>query len=488
MNKENFARRFAQSVIIAAMVGVSVLLLYGVIHYNTIAAWTFKFFNSPFDKFFPLFVVYVLPALLLSVLAISLKRSTTVKVNIALGVISTIVSLFLAESGLKFWEERHVKKQQQEFEAFVKKRDKPADWRTKLEIVLQLQEEGERVGTAVVPRSFGHVVPLPIIKGKKVFPLSGLSNAITVFCNETGDWVIYESDEHGFHNPRGLYNPGNLDIAVIGDSFVQGACVPPEKNIVGRIRKTYKSTLNLGYWGNEPLLELATFREYAQPLQPKIVLWVYFSGNDLEGLYDIMMNMKRKVLKSYLNKDYRQNLLALRPDLDEYLIDLLEEKTEEQKEKLKQQKARAEAEKKKWRVFAMLQFRYLRQRFTTIFSPENEESIYAAADVLRHILLVTNNTVGSWGGKLYFVYLPAWSSFTDPFFEKSVYRDEVLSIVKSLNISVIDIYAIFLRQDDPLSMFPFRTMNAHYTEEGYAIVAREILHAIKQDGFSTSSE
>ena len=82
--------------------------------------------------------------------------------------------------------------------------------------------------------------------------------------------------------PRGLYQPETLDIAVIGDSFAQGACVPSARNAVALIRKSYPNILNLGSGGNGPLLELASLKEFAAPLKPRIVLWFYFE-NDLDN-------------------------------------------------------------------------------------------------------------------------------------------------------------------------------------------------------------
>jgi len=41
--------------------------------------------------------------------------------------------------------------------------------------------------------------------GDRVYPLAGISNRTTLMCNESGQWITYESDEHGFHNPLGIW-------------------------------------------------------------------------------------------------------------------------------------------------------------------------------------------------------------------------------------------------------------------------------------------
>lgn len=35
----------------------------------------------------------------------------------------------------------------------------------------------------------------------QILPLAGISHATTVYCNELGQYTIYQRDEHGFHNP-----------------------------------------------------------------------------------------------------------------------------------------------------------------------------------------------------------------------------------------------------------------------------------------------
>src|SRR5207253_2124342 len=117
-----------------------------------------------------------------------------------------------------------------------------------------------------------------------LLPLGGISNRLTVFCNEAGDYVKYRSDEHGFNNPPGIWSDGKAEIAAIGDSFVQGTCVPTDQPLVGVIRTEYPGTLNLGMSGNGPLLELATFEEYVTTVKPRIVLWFFFETNDLTDL------------------------------------------------------------------------------------------------------------------------------------------------------------------------------------------------------------
>ena len=59
------------------------------------------------------------------------------------------------------------------------------------------------------------------VGGVELQPLGGIARVLTVHCNESGSWVTFQSDEHGFRNPLGLWQSGTLDIAAVGDSFTE---------------------------------------------------------------------------------------------------------------------------------------------------------------------------------------------------------------------------------------------------------------------------
>jgi len=85
-------------------------------------------------------------------------------------------------------------------------------------------------------------------------------------------------------------------------------------------------------------------------------------------------------------------------------------------------------------------------------------------------------TVAEWGGRLYFVYLPEWAPDQQIARED---REEVLGVVRSLHIPIIDVQQAFRRHEDPSSLFPFR-MVGHYNEAGHQLVAAEVLRSLGQ--------
>lgn len=143
-------------------------------------------------------------------------------------------------------------------------------------------------------------------QGGAIMPLANTPARTIVWCNERGRYLVFKSDRHGFNNPDAVWDSAPVDIAVVGDSFVQGACAPGNDGMADRARKANPSIVNLGIGGNEPLTNLATLREYAPAVRPKRIVWVHYAGNDLSGM-SIAAN--HPVLRRYVEEPgFGQNL------------------------------------------------------------------------------------------------------------------------------------------------------------------------------------
>ena len=195
----------------------------------------------------------------------SLRLEARVRARLAIATLSTALSLYVAETVLKalepartFWS-ASTKEEQQELVKIAARYGVAYDTRSQLQVVRDMQLKGLRAIPAVYPNGFysqqpnGSLKSLFAIGGKEIAVLGGMSNRTTVFCNESGDWVTYHSDEHGFHNPPGLWRLPTIDIVVLGDSFAQGACVPSDREFVAVIRRRYPATLNLGNVRHRPV-------------------------------------------------------------------------------------------------------------------------------------------------------------------------------------------------------------------------------------------
>ncbi len=358
------------------------------------------------------------------------------------------------------------------------------DTRDLIEVLMDAQAHGMEAVPAVYPsalleqRRDGPLTSIIRIKSVEVLPLGGISNKPTVLCNENGDYTFYQSDEHGFHNPKGLWRSERLDVAIVGDSFAHGFCVPSEKNFTALVRRRYPATLSLGMGGNGPLLELATIKEFLPSLKPNVVIWAYFGKNDLTELRN---EARVPLLLRYVKPNYRQNLISLQAEIDQALLTYAEE------EKSKALRRKEERKKQKQPMKGLLEFAKLstvRSKLRLVSSKEKTEHRRTAADesadmaLFRAVLLNAKASVEAWGGLMYFLYLPEWERYALPDQVKQN-REQVLQIVTDLKVPVIDIHEAFQSHPDVLSLFPLRR-SGHYNIEGNALVAESVLKPLSQ--------
>ena len=125
-----------------------------------------------------------------------------------------------------------------------------------IEIYQDLKKINNKIAVAVAPENYLNL-------SKPIFLLSGISNSETIYCNENGYYSIYQSDRYGFNNPDENWDKKEIEYRLVGDSFVHGAWVNRPNDMASVLETlSNKSTLNLGYSGNGPLIEYATLREY----------------------------------------------------------------------------------------------------------------------------------------------------------------------------------------------------------------------------------
>ena len=95
--------------------------------------------------------------------------------------------------------------------------------------------------------------------------------------------------------------------------------------------------------------------------------------------------------------------------------------------------------------------------------------------LFEKILRKAKRRVNSWGGKLYFVYLPSWQSFKAERSEGLRYdklHKEIIGIAEKLELPVIDVRREFqdIADKDKLFVFPA----SHYSAEGYRIAGNVV--------------
>jgi hypothetical protein len=106
----------------------------------------------------------------------------------------------------------------------------PFDTRMGLEVIDDLIDSGINAYPNVYPQLFIKSNGLKTSK-ENIFPIGGISNITTILGFESGYYPIIETDEHGFNNPKGLYQPNKVDIVLTGDSFTEGYSVHSDETI-----------------------------------------------------------------------------------------------------------------------------------------------------------------------------------------------------------------------------------------------------------------
>jgi hypothetical protein len=446
--------------------------------------------GSPFDV-----VSYLgLPAAVAVLLFASLRLKTIYKLRLLILWLAVTTSVYAVELFLISSADADISPvmtlaanssdKRKDAAALSKKFGVDVDIRTPEEVVADLRKAGVDAIPIVTPANHllinqpnGSMKSAIKIEGRDVIPLAGLSNTLTLLCNENGQWIDYRSDSHGFNNPDEVWYSTRLDVAALGDSFAHGYCVPPAKNFVALIRRRYNDTLNLGMAGNGPLLMLATLKEYLPPFKPKIVLWFYYEGNDLT---DLQTERRSALLSNYLVDDFTQSELSKQGDIDRAITAELPRLIATAQENFKR---RHSWKALMYRVVAFAKLTEVRERLSLIrrTGPKDTETADDLAgrnmNVFREILSQAKTQVDGWGGQLYFVYLPEWARYTRYSSWGKTSRSEVLMLVNGLGISLIDIEPVFQAQGDPLSLFPFRGVG-HYTEAGHRLVAAEVLRRL----------
>lgn len=345
------------------------------------------------------------------------------------------------------------------------------DMRSRLDVVEDLETERRPAVPAASPKYI-----LRDLDNWPVLPLGAISRSTTIYCNETGEFVVYESDEHGFRNPTDLWTSKG-GVALIGDSFTQGSCVPEDASLAGLVRARVPQTLNLGMNGFGPLLALASIREFLVAVEPRVVYWQFYEGNDFANLEE---SKAFGPLRAYLEAGYRQDLLDRQDEIDARWRAYVEEQRSQAVAARERNQASPQPRRRSGlRGFALL--RRGRELVGSVFQKEQlGDGFPDNWDLLATVATEAKQTVDSWGGRLVVVYMPTWGRFARPDLELPP-RDRALALFSDIGIEVIDGTVAFADRGDPLSLWPFRVYG-HYSAEGYRVIGDLILSDLRRVG------
>jgi hypothetical protein len=343
--------------------------------------------------------------------------------------------------------------------AVARRLDVSFDTRTKSQVVTALQSQG-------VDALPGILRAWPVLSGvrqqlpENFFPLSHASHAHIIECNEGGEYISYDSDELGFNNPPGLLTSKQIDVAVLGSAFALGQCVAPTKSFVGLLRGKFPNTANFAMAGSGATSSLATFREYIEPLQPRLVIWVInaFMGDGPEEAADPM-------LQQYLQPGFSQNLRSRQEFVDRIWREsaVTVQFEVDRKKKVKSDRANSN------RLDGIPYLYNLRHKLgidqLPIVVPRTPDAGSTLAAIDR-----INQTVQQWKGKLIVVIEPLYAEVALGEVKGPVRHDRLAAAVAAMDVAVVDGVDLFSTVADPRDYYGLRIGN-HLNERGHALMA-----------------
>ena len=372
--------------------------------------------------------------------------------------LSIIFSIYLFQTFLtfKYGGITGVRLIEKKIKFYKDQKNKKFDYRSKFKVYNDLKKKKyKNLKVTVSPSS-------NLFKDIDLIPLSGVSNSMTLNCNENGYYSLFESDRYGFNNIDSEWDQVNLEYLIIGDSFALGNCVNRPNDIASVLRKlSKKSVLNLGYANNGPLIEYTSLREYSFH-KTKNIVWLYYEGSDLNNL---KKELKSKILKNYIDdQNFSQNLLQKQNLIDKIVNDSI---NYQYKKSLGQKEFFEDSITFKIKKFitlwnvreALLYKSYKKEKF----NPPNE---------FKEIMKLAKDYAKKNNSNFFFVFLPSYKKYIGKISnEEFLY---VKNIVNELDIPFIDIdKEVFQNKRNPLELFPFK-LPGHYNIEGYREVAKTI--------------
>ncbi len=458
----------------------------------------------------PFLVYYLLPAAALVAALASRRLPLRIRTNLSVGWVALVLAAYGAEMSIRMfvpweeWDRTFPECDRRTFEdnggsrAIISVRacnkavaaGLPFDRRSRLEVITDLRQSGVDAWPGVLPGLLSRRRVRVELPDGPAAPLGGISRVSRVFCRQTGAWVVYESDEHGFRNPAGLHG-APADVALLGDSFTEGMCVADGETFADGIRRVYPRTVNLGYTGNGPLLALASLIEYAAPLQPRHVVWFFFEGNDLT---DLEVGKRDPILFGYLGGEHHR-LTEQQVEVDLALRSFAE--AERERELANQAAWEAPvvtvprepsaattgpADRGAGILLMRATRRLLERARTNGFQRDGPTFLDGRGlpfdqEMFRTILLESKRWVESWGGTYHVVHLPDWRSVIEgrPAHPQ---HDLIMETFTDAGVPGLSVLPVLAAHEDPLRLFD---LTGHYTAEAQQAIAEEVLRSLELD-------
>lgn len=285
-----------------------------------------------------------------------------------------------------------------------------------------------------------------------------------MLCSKEQQPIIYLADRFGFNNPDKIFE-SQLDIMVLGDSFVEGICLTPGDDIVGQLRQQSSASASFALRGTGPMYQLAVLGRYGQELKPRHTVIAFFEGNDWENL------------KGEKTDVWLKDILTTETDFGDAIPTqemLAETATVIDEWWLKSDIGTTE----------LLRRNSIMRNFLALQKTAGQLGIHypkAAKEqpIYNDIILAAQEMVKEWDGDLSIVYIPVVDRYVGLFNSGFVYNQHSLVRAAADNAGVpfIDLVEIFDSHDNPYSLY---AADSHFSKEGAAIAAGAIANHVNK--------
>jgi hypothetical protein len=270
----------------------------------------------------------------------------------------------------------------------------------------------------------------------------------------------------------------SADVVIVGDSFIEGLGVESDELISSFLAKDLGRTVaNVGQSAYGPQQELELLRQFGTALRPKVCVWAFFEGNDLDDIMryaDAVLDAEARwqELHSFTERSFTKNaVLSLRRLLG---LDLGKEWPVE----LSGQYRTSSGE------VVTFYFWYKGRQLTT----RDEQALESLASVLRE----AEDVCGNSGARFLVVFIPTKFRVYEGFMEYEPDSEVVYWVLNNLPIRIEALVRERLPAARFLDLTPALTDEAgrgsltylpwdsHWSAEGHRVAALAIGQYLKE--------
>ncbi len=296
--------------------------------------------------------------------------------------------------------------------------------------------------------------------------LSGFAGSETLLCSTPEGVRIYTADRYGFNNPDSVYDR-RADVVFVGDSFLEGFCLPEGEDLAAAMREQGTHAITLGIRGNGPLIELATIGRFGPTLRPQHVVMAFYEGNDWRNFgFELQTPWLREVWDP--DADFGASQPA-DPELNQVFSELIQDITQEQVTTVDLLRKTSVARN----FFALHRVGHA----LGVVYPKVPKTI----PEFETVLIRAKRIVEGWGGEFSLLFIPdagRFGSLLPTGFAYDQLRHQVVDAAKAADVDIVDLVPIFWTDANPRR---FYATNGHFSEEGADFVATMLSESIDGD-------